>query len=203
MTRKVVETLDHDLPNYTDGSLIPHGIYDLKLNRGFVNLGISADTSEFVTDSLALWWEEEGVFDYPNAEEIVVLCDGGGSNSSRHYIWKADLQNLSNRLGIGIRIAHYPPYCSKYNPIEHRLFCHMTRAASGVIFTSAKVAQEVYSQTSTKTGLSVVVRMLEKVYEKGRKAVDSFKENMELVFDEHLPRWNYIAHPQPENVQIV
>lgn len=115
----------------------------------------------------------------------------------------ADLQNLSSRLGLPIRVAHYPPYCSKYNPIEHRLFCHMTRAASGVISTSLNIAQELYSKTSTKTSLSVIVRLLEKSYQKSRKAVKSFKEEMEIVFDELLPRWNYVAHPLPDYVQIV
>ncbi len=202
-TQKVLETYDHDFLNYGEGVLIPHGIYDYKKNLGIINLGTSKDTSEFVTDCLELWWIEHGEYDYPDATEILVLCDGGGSNSSRNYIFKADLQNLANRLGIRIRIAHYPPYCSKYNPIEHRLFPHMTRAAQGVIFTSLEVAQEVYNQTQTKTGLQVIVDTLEKVYETGRKAIESFKEDMQIVFDNLLPQWNYTVLPKMQNVSII
>lgn len=203
LTREEIQTLDHDFPSYGEGVIIPHGIYDLKQNKGMINLGTSKDTSEFVTDCIELWWNEVGQFEYPNAEEILVLCDGGGSNSSRHYIFKADLQNLVNRLQMPIRIAHYPPYCSKYNPIEHRLFPHMTQAGSGVIFTNVEVAQEVYSQTQTKTGLEVVVGLLDKVYETGRKVAQFFKENMDIAFDEFLPQWNYTAFPQAQDVEII
>ena len=203
LTREEIQTLDHDFTSYGEGILIPHGIYDLKQNRGIINLGTSKDTSEFVTDCIELWWEEEGYFDYPNAKEILILCDGGGGNGSRHYIFKADLQNLVNRIGIPIRIAHYPPYCSKYNPIEHRLFPHMTRASSGVIFTTIEVAKEVYSQTKTKTGLDVVIDFFKKSYRTGRKAVESFKNDMEIVFDELLPQWNYTAFPISKDVEII
>ena len=203
LTREEIETLDHDFPSYAEGVVIPHGIYDLKQNKGIINLGTSKDTSEFVTDCIELWWMEVGQFDYPNADKILVLCDGGGSNSSRHYIFKADLQNLVNRLNIPIRIAHYPPYCSKYNPIEHRLFPHMSRASSGVIFQDLEIAQEVYSQTETKTGLQVVVELLERVYQTGRKVVGSFKENMQIIFEELLPKWNYTAFPQTEKVEVI
>lgn len=203
LTREAIETLDHDFPSYAQGVCLPYCIYDEKQNKGFIYLGTSKDTSEFVTDCLERWWKEQGQFDYPNAKTILVLCDGGGSNSSRHYIFKAELQNLVNRLQMPIRIAHYPPYCSKYNPIEHRLFPHMTRASSGVIFTDLEVAKEVYSQTKTKTGLQVVVECIKKVYHTGRKAVSSFKKNMKIVFDKFLPQWNYTTFPQNQNVQIV
>jgi len=203
LTREEIQTFDHDFQSYAEGIIVPHGIYDLKQNKGIINLGTSKDTSEFVTDCIELWWNEEGSFDYPNADKILILCDGGGGNGSRHYIFKADLQNLVNRIGIQIRIAHYPPYTSKYNPIEHRLFPHMTRASSGVVFTTIEVAQEVYSKTETKKGLSVVIDLFEKVYKTGRKAVESFKDNMKIVFDELLPQWNYTALPQSENVDII
>jgi transposase len=203
LTREEIQTLDHDFPSYGDGIVVPHGIYDLKQNKGIINIGTSKDTSEFVTDCTELWWSQYGVFEYPDADKILILCDGGGSNGSRHYIFKADLQNLVNRLNIPIRIAHYPPYCSKYNPIEHRLFPHMTRASNGVIFTGLDIVQEVYSQTETKTGLHVVVNVIDKVYQTGRKAIGSFKESMQIVFDELLPRWNYTALPQSQNVQII
>ncbi len=122
--------------------------------------------------------------------------DGGGSNNSRYYIFKQDLQQLANEIGIEIRIAHYPPYCSKYNPIEHRLFPHVTRACQGVIFKSLEIVKDLMARTKTKQGLSVTVNVFDKVYLTGRKAAESFIENMPIVFDDVLPRWNYVAIPQ-------
>jgi hypothetical protein len=133
---------------------------------------------------------------YAFATSILLLCDGGGSNSSNYYIFKEDLQKLANEIGIEIRIAHYPPYTSKYNPIEHRLFPHVTRACQGVIFTSIELVKSLIEKTSTKTGLRVIVNLMDKVYDKGRKVMDGFKENLPIVFDEYLPKWNYRAIPQ-------
>jgi len=108
------------------------------------------------------------------------------------------LQKLVNEIGIEIRIAHYPPYTSKYNPIEHRLFPHITRSCQGVIFTSLELVNALVEKTQTKTGLSVAVNILNKVYKLGRKVSDNFKNTMQIVFDEYLPKWNYRAVPQPE-----
>ena len=113
---------DHDFLRYAKGILIPHGLYDVQRNVGHVTLGFSHDTSQFACDSFLLWWRRYGGRAYPDATSILLLCDGGGSNGSRHYIFKEDLQKLVNKIGLPIRVAHYPPYCSKYNPIEHRLF---------------------------------------------------------------------------------
>jgi hypothetical protein len=124
------------------------------------------------------------------------LCDGGGSNHTHHYIFKEDLQKLVDALGIEIRIAHYPPYCSKYNPIEHRLFPHVTRACQGVIFTSVALVKKLMEKTKTSKGLKVVVAIIEKVYQTGRKVAEDFKANMRIVFDAVLPRWNYRAIPK-------
>jgi hypothetical protein len=129
LTQGVIETLDHDFPSSASGVIIPHGLYDVRQNDGHVNLGTSHDTGEFACDSIERWWEEKGRALYPRATSILLLCDGGGSNSQ--YLFKEDLQGLVDRLGIEIRVAHYPPYCSKYNPIEHRLFPHLTRACQG------------------------------------------------------------------------
>jgi hypothetical protein len=108
------------------------------------------------------------------------------------------LQKLVNEIGIESRIAHYPPYTSKYNPIEHRLFPHITRAGQGVIFTSLELVKALVEKTPTKTGLSVAVNILNKVYKTGRKVADNFKNTMQIIFDEYLPKWNYRAVPQPE-----
>ncbi len=176
--------------------MIPHGLYDLSRNEGYVQIGTSHDTGEFACDSLQYWWQHHGVIHYPNADSILVLCDGGGSNSARHYLFKQDLQQLANELGIEIRIAHYPPYTSKYNPIEHRLFPHVTRACQGVIFKSVEIVQELIAKTKTSPGLRVFATILDGVYQTGRKVTEEYKRNMEIVFDDYLSKWNYTAIPQ-------
>ena len=112
----------------------------------------------------------------PDAKKLLVLCDGGGSNSATRYVFKEELQKLANRLGIEIRVAHYPPYCSKYNPIEHRLFPHVTRACRGVIFHTLETVRYYMAKTSTTTGMTVQVSILDRVYETGRKCAAGFKQ---------------------------
>ena len=197
-TTETVTTLDHDFFSLADGRVVPHGIYDLQNNRGYLTLGISKDTSEFACEAIKSWWINYGICLYPQAHSILIKCDGGGSNNSNHYLFKSDLKKLVNELNIEIRIAHYPPYTSKYNPIEHRLFPHVTRACQGMIFTSIELVKELMEKTHTKTGLSVVVNVLDKVYKTGRKVADGFKETMKIIFDEYLPKWNYRAVPTIE-----
>ncbi len=188
---------DHDFASFSNGKVIPHGIYDLAKNEASVHLNCSKETSELACDSIELWFNEQGRLDYPEATEILVFCDGGGSNNASHYIFKEDLQKLANRLNIRIRICHYPPYCSKYNPIEHRVFPHVTRACQGVRLESVETAQHYIEKTETATGLNVVVRIMHKVYETGRKYATDFKETMTIQFDDFLPKWNYTAVPDP------
>jgi hypothetical protein len=199
-TLEELRTLDHDFASYAKGVIIPHGIYDSKHNCGYITLGTSKDTSEFACHSLRNWWYDQGRHLYPDATSILILCDGGGSNSSRHYIFKEDLQELADELGVNIRIAHYPPYCSKYNPIEHRLFPHITRACQGVVFESVELVKELMAGATTTKGLQVTVRIVERLFETGRKAADGFKETMQIVFDSFLPHWNYTAVP---NAQVI
>jgi len=142
------------------------------------------------------WWEAYGKQQYPTASSILILADGGGSNSSRHYIFKEDLQKLANEIGIEIRMAHYPPYTSKYNPIEHRLFGHVTRACANTLFTSVEAVKGLIDKTTTSTGLSVFTSVKEKIYQKARQASADFKKNMPITFDEYLGQWNYRAVPQ-------
>ena len=133
-TQGTIETNDHDFGSAGLGVVIPHGVYDVGKNQGFLHLNTSHDTSELACDSIAAWWEGHGRTGYPRAKKLLILCDGGGSNSATRYVFKEALQKLADRLGLEIRVSHYPPYCSKYNPIEHRLFPHVTRACRGVIF---------------------------------------------------------------------
>jgi hypothetical protein len=187
---------DHDWKSLATGVAIPHGLYDLQRNTGYLQLGTSHDTSEFACDAICHWWREYGRHHYPTATSILLLCDGGGSNSSRQYLFKQDLQALVNQLGVEIRIAHYPPYTSKYNPIEHRLFPHLTRACQGVIFETVEMVKDLMARAKTQTGLSVVVNIVDKVYQTGRKVAKDFKQTMSIVFDQYLPQWNYTAQPQ-------
>jgi hypothetical protein len=190
-----IEVNDHDFPSQSSGAVVPHGIYDVGSNRGFMPLNTSRDTSELACDSLAVWWENHGRAAYPEASKLLVLCDGGGSNGASRYVFKEQLQALANRLGLEIRVAHYPPYCSKYNPIEHRLFPHVTRACRGVIFHTLETVRRYMSKADTTTGLKVAVRIIDKVYEAGRKCAANFKKTMKIVFDSFLPKWNYRAVP--------
>lgn len=194
-TRETIRTFDHDFPSFAEGVAIPHGIYDLKRNRGYVHLGTSFDTSEFACDGLADWWRRFGRKQYSQAESLLLLCDGGGSNSASTYLFKADLEALVNRLGLEVRVAHYPPYASKYNPIEHRLFPHLSRVCRGVIFHSVALVQELMAKAQTKTGLKVVVDIVDKVYLKGRKVAEEAKKALRFVRDAVLPRWNYRVLP--------
>jgi hypothetical protein len=196
-TQETIATNDHDFGSAGVGTVIPHSLYDVGRNQGFVHLNTSHDTSELACDSLAAWWENHGRVEYPRAKKLLVLCDGGGSNSALRYVFKEQLQKLANRLGIEIRVAHYPPYCSKYNPIEHRLFPHVTRACRGVIFRTLETVRYYMSKTETTAGLKVKVSILEKVYETGRKCAAGFKKTMKIIFDKILPKWNYRAVPEP------
>jgi hypothetical protein len=199
-TRETIRVIDHDFAEFAQGVVLPHGIYDLKQNRGYIHLGTSHDTSEFACDCLRDWWERFGRLAYPNARSILLLCDGGGSNpadndNGQAHLFRTDLQRLVNAVGLPIRVAHYPPYASKYNPIEHRLFPHLTRVCRGVIFHTIDVVAELMRKTSTRTGLSVVVDLLDKAYKTGRKVSQATKDAVNLVRDTVLPRWNYQILP--------
>ena len=195
-TTEEIQVFDHDWKSLAQGVAIPHGLYDLTLNVGYIQIGTSHDTGEFACDSIRYWWQQYGSVHYGSASSILLLCDGGGSNSSRQYLFKQDLQALVNELGIETRIAHYPPYTSKYNPIEHRLFPHLTRVCQGVIFDSVEMVKDLMAKAKTQTGLKVFTTILEQVYETGRKVTQDFKQTMEIVFDDYLPQWNYTAKPQ-------
>jgi hypothetical protein len=194
--QQAFKAFDHDFPSLAHGVIIPHGLYDLARNQGWIHLGLSRDTTAFACDSLRLFWHSDGRRLYPNASAILLLCDGGGSNSCHKHLFKEDLQELVNDLKVPIRMAHYPAYCSKFNPIERRLFSHVTRACQGVLFDSLQTVMGLIQKTKTQQGLSVTVRVLDTLYEGGRTVSEAFKKNMPIVFDTVLPKWNYWAMPQ-------
>jgi hypothetical protein len=198
LTQQALESFDHDYPSLSSGKIVPHGLHDTVNNQALINIGVSKDTAEFVLDSLLVWWEKIGKKQYRDKDKLLILCDGGGSNNSMHYVFKEAMQNFANLTGLEVRIAHYPPYCSKYNPIEHRLFPHVTRALSGVLLDTVDTVKTLIEQrVKTKTGLKVVANVIDKVYVTGKKAAKEFLENMTTIFDKFLPKWNYSFRPKP------
>jgi hypothetical protein len=194
--QQALPVFDHDFPSLARGVIIPHGIYDLAQHHGWIHVGLSHDTTACACESLRLFWHSDGQRLYPNASALLLLCDGGGSNSCHKHLFKEDLQGVVNDLGVPIRVAHYPAYCSKFNPIERRLFSHVTRACQGIVFDSLQTVLGLIQKTKTHQGLAVTVRVLDKLYETGRKVSDAFKQHMPIVFDPVLPKWNYWAGPQ-------
>lgn len=194
---KAFEAFDHDFPSWADGVIIPHGIFDLFRNRGHINIGLSRDTTEFACDSFKWYWNRIGRQCYPDADSILMLVDCGGSNSAAKYIFKHDLQAVVNAIGVGIRVAHYPSYCSKYNPIERRFFPHVSRACTGMLFDTLERAVELMRKATTSTGLKTTVNVIRRIYETGRNATEIIKETIRstVCFHELLPKWNYSIAP--------
>lgn len=188
---------DHDFSTFSEGQIVPHGIYDVNRNVGYMTIGTSHDTSMFVCANIERVWEKHLKDQYPEARTLVILCDGGGSNSSSHKIVKQDLMDLSDRLGIRLLVVHYPPYCSKFNPIEHRLFSQVTRSWRGAPLMSVEQAADRAARTTTKSGLKVEVYIDKNVYQTKRKINQSYEKRVEkqVVFAPRLGKWNYLIKP--------
>ena len=137
---------------------------------------------------------------YPDANSILMLMDGGGSNSSRHYIFKQDLQALADDIGVEIRIAHYPPHTSKWNPIEHCLFPHIARSLQGMVLSTHELAKELIGTATTQAVLKVFSSIINRVYNTGRKVAEGFKKSMRSLFDKERAQWNYVATPNIRNM---
>lgn len=189
-----VKANDHDFGTFSKGKIIPYGIYDVGKNTGYMTFGTSHDTAEFACDCIKEHWQKELRLIYPNAKSILILCDGGGSNSARGWLFKWSLIKLAKCLKIDIRVCHYPPYCSKWNPIEHRLFSQITRSWSGGIFNTIEEACELASNTRTKTGLAVFTSINRREYEIGIERHQSFEEECKkhIKYDNDFPKWNYV-----------
>lgn len=190
---------DHDFKSLAKAQICPHGIYDEGKNKGYLTIGTSKDTAQFVCDNIQKIWTEHLQFEYEQADTILITCDGGGSNNASHYIVKYDLYRLAQSLQMNLLIMHYPPYCSKWNAIEHRLFCHVSREWSGQVLESVQTAYDLAAKTSTKTGLTVQMILNEKTYLTKREVPDWFKNNINdfVSFDENLPQWNYLIKFKP------
>lgn len=186
---------DHDFSWLSEGVIVPHGIYDFFNNTAYINIGTSKETSEFACDSVRRWWNFRGRYDWSQATSVLMLVDAGGSNSYRSDLFKEDLQRLVHAIGLEIRVAHYPPYCSKWNYIEHRVFPHITRALQGVVFEDYDTFRALIETTTTQTGLKVRAHIMDKPYQIGREVSPEFIEEMPIEFDGFLPDLNYTAAP--------
>lgn len=189
------KSFDHDFGTFSDGQIVPHGIYDVTKNVGYMTIGTSHDTSKFVCDNIERVWNQHLRTQYPDANTIVVLCDGGGSNSSSHHIVKQDLMDLASKLDMNLLVMHYPPYCSKYNPIEHRLFSQITRSWSGAPLLSLEDAARRAAETTTSKGLTVYVDINNKIYDIQRSIDESYDDTLKkrVVFQTVLSKWNYLV----------
>lgn len=188
------KSYDHDFQSFAEGLIVPHGIYDVRTNTGYLTLGTSHDTSEFVCDNFIHVWQEHLQWQYPDTETICILCDGGGSNASSHHIVKQSLMKLASAIGTNIIMLHYPPYCSKYNPIEHCMFGPVSRSWSGAPLLSLENARKRAEETITKKGLSIIATINQRTYETKRSLEQSYEseKSKRIVFDDELPKWNYL-----------
>lgn len=187
---------DHDFPIPELGKVAPYGVYVLNDNTGFVNLGTDHDTAEFAAESILRWWTAVGKNTFPNADKIYINCDNGGSNGSRIRLWKYELQQIANITGLEIYVSHFPPGTSKWNKIEHRLFCYISKNWQGKPLIDIQTVVELISTTTTKKGLKVVCQVDENKYELKRKVSDQEYEKINLHPGRTLGNWNYIIKPQ-------
>jgi hypothetical protein len=187
------ESLDHDFQIL--GKLSPYGVYCQNDNTAFVNAGTDHDTAEFAVESISRWWEIVGKHTFPNASRLYITCDGGGSNGSRVRMWKYQLQQLADRIGLDIYVSHFPPGTSKWNKIEHRLFCYISKSWQGKPLIDVNTAIKLISSTTTKTGLQVICQADYTKYALKRTVTDEEFDKIRLLRLGNNGEWNYrISH---------
>ena len=194
-TKDPVEVLDHDFPIPEFGKAAPYGIYDIAGNKGFVNVGISADTAQFAVNSIRMWWLQMGKGQYPNANALYITADGGGSNGSRCRLFKVELQNLANELGIPITVSHFPPGTSKWNKVEHRLFSQISKNWRGRPLETLEMIVELIASTKTSTGFKVQCAVDRNIYPRGIKVSDKEQQGVNIVRNDFYGHWNYTISP--------
>ena len=186
----------HDFPDPKLGKAVPYGVYDIHGNEAGVSVGISHDTAEFAVAAIRRWWEKLGRKRYGRAKRLLVTADSGGSNSSRCRLWKVELQKWADETGLIIEVSHYPPGTSKWNKIEHRVFCHITRNWRGTPLETIEIVVESIGATTTETGLEVHAWIDEGTYQKGRKVSDEELAACNIKRNEYHGEWNYEIHPR-------
>ncbi len=193
---KPEEVATHDFPDPELGKAIPYGVYDIHANEAGVSVGISHDTAEFAVAAIRRWWKKLGSKRYAGAERLLVTADSGGSNSSRSRLWKVELQQFADETGMIVEVTHYPPGTSKWNKIEHRVFCHITRNWRGVPLETLAIVVQSIGATTTKTGLEIHAWIDEGEYEKGRKISDAELAECNIKPHKYHGEWNYEIHPR-------
>lgn len=186
----------HDFVDPEQGKAIPYGVYDVTANQGWVSVGIDHDTASFAVTTIRQWWQAMGQALYPQARALLVTADGGGSNGSRTRLWKLELQKLADELGITIHVCHFPPGTSKWNKIEHRMFCHISQNWRGRPLTSREVVVNLISQTTTERGLAIQAALDENRYPTGVTVSDELLAALALDRDEFHGEWNYRIKPR-------
>ena len=181
----------YDFPSFAKGKVVPYGAYDINLNKGFVNVGISSDTSEFAVESIRQWWKQLGKKHYPKARELLITADSGGSNGYRNRGWKYFLNKLSKETGLNITVLHFPPATSKWNKIEHRMFSFISMNWKGEPLTDYEVVINFIKNTTTEKGLKIYARLDKNKYEKGKRFSDEEMEKINIKYPELFPLWNY------------
>lgn len=178
------------------GKAIPYGVYDQTTDSGWVSVGVDHDTAEFAVETLRRWWRNMGHRVYPHAERLLITADGGGSNGTRCRLWKVELQGLADETGLRISVCHFPPGTSKWNKIEHRMFCHITENWRGRPLVSREVVVNLIGHTTTKTGLAIKSELDEGSYPTGRKVSDEQMEELSIKRDKFHGEWNYSILPR-------
>ena len=187
----------HDFPSYADGRAVPYGIYDIAQNLGYVAVGQSADTPEFAVDAIVWWWQSCGQQLYPDAPELLILADAGGSNGYRPRRWKQQLQvKMADAFDLAVTVCHYPTGASKWNPIEHRLFSQISNTWAGTPLTSFQVVLDALRSTKTTTGLRVQATLFNTVYEKNLSVSDADMKLLMIEKHDTCPQWNYTIRPK-------
>ena len=186
----------HDFQDKELGKAIPYGVYDVTNNQGWVSVGIDHDTAHFAARSIRRWWEEMGAARFPRARELAITADGGGSNSCRSRLWKVALQALADALGLRLRVMHFPPGTSKWNKIEHRLFCHITQNWRGQPLVSREAIVSLIGSTTTRTGLTVRAALDTERYQTGIKVSDEELAAVQLTPHTFHGNWNYTIRPR-------
>ena len=178
------------------GKVVPYGLYDQTLNKGWVSVGIDHDTAEFATETIRRWWKEMGRPTYRAAKELLITADGGGSNGTRNRLWKVCLQHLADETGLQIGVCHFPPGTSKWNKIEHRMFCHITQNWRGRPLTSRAVVVNLIGNTRTSTGLEIHSELDENEYPTGMKVTDEELGGVRMKKNRFHGEWNYTILPR-------
>ena len=186
----------HDFEDKELGKVVPYGVYDVGANAGWVSVGITSDTAQFAVASIRRWRDAMGRERYPKARELTITADGGGSNGTRVRLWKVELQKLADETGLVLNVHHYPPGTSKWNKIEHRLFCHITQTWRGRPLADRMVVVELIAATTTKAGLKVESALDTTTYEKGIKVSDAEMKMLDIHGDAFHPEWNYTIRPR-------